>query len=70
MITLTSSVPYSMKKTPLTLDWAEENYELFSQGMLFKSFAIVKRRIVFCLGTWTRRKTSGGSSQFITQRLM
>ena len=43
----TSSIPLSTEKTPLTLDWAEENYELFSQGMLFKSFAIVKQTDCF-----------------------
>lgn len=43
----TSSIPLSTEKTPLTLDWAEENYELFSQGMLFKSFSIVKQTDCF-----------------------
>ena len=47
MISFTSSIPLSIEKTPLTLDWAEENYELFSQGMLFKSFAIVKQTDCF-----------------------
>lgn len=47
MISFTSSIPLSTEKTPLTLDWAEENYELFSQGMLFKSFAIVKQTDCF-----------------------
>ena len=43
----TSSIPLSTEKTPLTLDWAEENYELVFQGMLFKSFAIVKQTDCF-----------------------
>lgn len=47
MITFTSSVPYSMKKTPLTLEWAGNNYELFAKGMLVKSFLIVKRTDCF-----------------------
>lgn len=47
MISFTSSIPLSTEKTPLTLDWAEENYELFSQGMLFKSFSIVKQTDCF-----------------------
>ena len=47
MISFTSIIPLSTEKTPLTLDWAEENYELFSQGMLFKYFAIVKQTNCF-----------------------
>ena len=47
MISFTSIIPLSTEKTPLTLDWAEENYELFSQGMLFKSFSIVKQTDCF-----------------------
>lgn len=42
----------SIEKTPLTLDWAEENYELFSQGMLFKSFSIVKQTDCFFFLSW------------------
>ena len=47
MISFTSIIPLSTEKTPLTLDWAEENYELVSQGMLFKYFAIVKQTNCF-----------------------
>ena len=46
----TSSIPLSTEKTPLTLDWAEENYELFSQGMLDKHFLI--NRQADCFLSW------------------
>lgn len=47
MISFTSIIPLSTEKTPLSLEWAEENYELVSQGMLFKYFAIVKQTNCF-----------------------
>lgn len=63
MISFTSSIPLSTEKTPLTLDWAEENYELFSQGMLFKSFAIVKQNVrAYCNLVYTGVRNASLSS--------
>lgn len=46
MISFTSIIPLSTEKTPLTLDWAEENYELVSQ--VIKCFFIGKQANLNC----------------------
>lgn len=46
----TSSVGFSTKETPLTLEWAEENFELVFQGMLDKHFLI--NRQADCFLSW------------------
>ncbi len=43
----TSSVGFSTKETPLTLEWAKENFELVFQGMLDKHFLINKQADCF-----------------------
>lgn len=40
MISFTSIIPMPEEKTPLTLDWAEENFEPTYQGMLNKYYLI------------------------------
>lgn len=46
----TSSVGFSTNETPLTLEWAEENFELVFQGMLDKHFLI--NRQADCFLAW------------------
>lgn len=46
----TSNVGFSADKTPITLDWAEENFELVFQGMLDKHFLI--NRQADCFLSW------------------
>lgn len=46
----TSSVGFSTNETPLTLEWAEENFKLVFQGMLDKHFLI--NRQADCFLTW------------------
>ena len=40
MIEFTSIIPISCKKTPLSLDWANKNFELTYQGELDKYYLI------------------------------
>ena len=40
MIEFTSIIPISCKKTPLSLDWANKNFELTYQGELDKDYLI------------------------------
>ena len=46
----TSNVGFSANETPLTLEWAEENFELVFQGMLDKHFLI--NRQADCFLSW------------------
>lgn len=46
----TSSVGFSTNETPLTLEWAEKNFELVFQGMLDKYFLI--NRQADCFLAW------------------
>ncbi len=46
----TSSVGFSTNETPITLEWAEENFELVFQGMLDKHFLI--NRQADCFLSW------------------
>lgn len=46
----TSSVGFSTKETPLTLEWAEKKFELVFQGMLDKHFLI--NRQADCFLSW------------------
>lgn len=46
----TSSVGFSTNETPLTLEWAEKNFELVFQGMLDKHFLI--NRQADCFLSW------------------
>ena len=43
----TSSVGFSTNETPITLEWAEENFKIFEQGILFKNFLINKKADCF-----------------------
>ena len=40
MIEFTSIVPLSCKKTPLSLEWANKNFELTNQGMLDRHYIV------------------------------
>ena len=40
MIEFTSIIPMPEEKTPLSLDWADKNFELTSQGMRDKHYLI------------------------------
>lgn len=46
----TSNVGFSANETPITLDWAEENFELVFRGILDKHFLINKQ--ANCFLTW------------------
>lgn len=46
----TSSVGFSPKETPITLEWAKENFEVSSQGILIKTFLI--NRQADCFLAW------------------
>lgn len=46
----TSSVGFSTNETPITLEWAKENFEVSSQGILIKTFLI--NRQADCFLAW------------------